>query len=406
MHRRKAMNETNGLNASDAEGNFYISALLDDFVPSSASKNKEEERERFGKIISLVMQVPIGRQTLMAVERHKLSKFCFESMKSDLGYQEGDKIALNPSASNEALATVLVHEATHSLQSQWHNPSLVFDDYYTAESLFRYHRAQEADACAKQALFVQQCKNILPNVYKANKGLYTHGHLEKALDRGASVEEAMQEAFMGWYKNPSLVRAYDNIYAEWLEKSADYAGTRGHRFKFAKNVSNDDIMKFCSYRGRPYIDEYDAFSDPHVNGIELSTRNRVQGALNAYAKATKQNMDTSMYSMTAVSSYDQLLKNDAERRKKREERLERQATRHNLNDAFTRPGALSGHGGANVPPHKPLMQSIQEAGEKTVSETPKPRAALMERLNRLSSQQRRDADVTAVKTVQSGGKER
>jgi len=52
------------------------------------------------------------------------------------------------------------------------------------------------------------------------------------------------------------------------------------------------------------------------------------------------------------------------------------------------------------------MRSLQKAGEKTVSETPKPRAALMERLNRLSSQHRRDADVAAVKTVQSGGKER
>ena len=76
-------------------------AILDGFVPSCPEKAKEEIA-RFRKIVNTVMNVPAGRETLMAVAKQQPPrKFGFETFTDKAGCFTGDKILLNPNVSDK-----------------------------------------------------------------------------------------------------------------------------------------------------------------------------------------------------------------------------------------------------------------------------------------------------------------
>ena len=173
-------------------------AILDGFVPSCPEKAKEEIA-RFRKIVNTVMNVPAGRETLMAVAKQQPPrKFGFETFTDKAGCFTGDKILLNPNVSDKLLPATLVHEATHSLQNE-HNPAKDIGlSAFTAESQLKRARAMEADAFAKAAMFIHQCDDYAPEIYDAemklpNKTLKT---FNQAVDDGATQEEALRKTYL------------------------------------------------------------------------------------------------------------------------------------------------------------------------------------------------------------------
>lgn len=297
-------------------------AVLDNFVPSRPEKAKEEAA-RFRKIVDTVMKVPAGRETLMALAKQQPPrKFCFETFPDKAGCFAGGKILLNPNVSDDLLPATLVHEATHSLQDE-HNPAKeIGRSAFTAESQLKLARAMEADAFAKEAMFVHQCGDYAPEIYDAemkfqNKTLRC---FDKAVKNGATQEEALRKTYLEFYKQPDTLRFYDDHYGKGIVKCADYAATCGRRNEFTMTVSDADVMKFCAYNGKPYIDEED-LQNPYVRGIEVGTRNKIQSALNDYAVATGSKRDTSLLTMAPISTYELRLERDEEARQ-RQERVE------------------------------------------------------------------------------------
>ena len=177
---------------------FYQSkkAILANFVPSCPEKAKEEIA-RFRKIVDTVMNVPAGRETLMAVAKQQPPrKFGFETFTDKAGCFTGDKILLNPNVSDKLLPATLVHEATHSLQNE-HNPAKEIGlSAFTAESQLKIARAMEADAFAKEAMFIHQCDDYAPEIYDAEMKLQnkTLDCFNSAVENGATQEEALRKA--------------------------------------------------------------------------------------------------------------------------------------------------------------------------------------------------------------------
>ncbi len=332
-------------------------AILDGFVPSCPEKAKEEIA-RFRKIVNTVMNVPAGRETLMAVAKQQPPrKFGFETFTDKAGCFTGDKILLNPNVSDKLLPATLVHEATHAIQDGLDPAKEAGLSAYTAESQLKRARAMEADAFAKEAMFIHQCGDYAPEVYDAemkfpNKTLTT---FNQAVDDGATQEEALRKTYLDFYKQPDILRFYDDHYGKGIIKRADYAATCGRRNEFTMTISDADIMKFCIYKGKPYITEEDQ-QNVYVRGIEVGTRNEIQSAMNNYAVLTGSKRDTSLLTMAAVSAYELRLRHD-ESIRRMHERVEqrkktplmeqlRQKQNEKQNQTFFEPGVRwSGKGG-------------------------------------------------------------
>ena len=308
---------------------FYKSkrAILDGFVPSCPEKAKEEAA-RFRKIVDTVMNVPAGRETLMAIAKQQPPrKFGFETFTDKAGCFNNGRILLNPNVSNDLLPSTLVHEATHAIQDGLDPAKEVGLSAYTAESQLKRARAMEADAFAKEAMFIHQCGDYAPEVYDAemkfpNKTLKT---FNQAVDDGATQEEALRKTYLEFYKQPDVMRFYDNHYGQSIIKRADYAATYGRRNEFTMTISDADIMKFCLYKGKPYITEEDQ-QNVYVRGIEVGTRNKLQSAMNGYAVATGSKRDMSLLTMAPVAAYELRLERDESIRRMHERSEQRKKT--------------------------------------------------------------------------------
>ena len=165
----------------------------------------------------------------------------------------------------------------------------------------------------------------------------------------------MRKTYLDFYKQPDILRFYDDHYGKGIIKRADYAATCGRRNEFTMTISDADIMKFCIYKGKPYITEEDQHN-VYVRGIEVGTRNEIQSAMNNYAVLTGSKRDTSLLTMAAVSAYELRLRHD-ESIRRMHERVEqrkktplmeqlRQKQNEKQNQTFFEPGVRwSGKGG-------------------------------------------------------------
>ncbi len=299
--------------------------ILDSFVPSCSEKAKEENA-RFRKIIDTVMRVPAGRETLMAVAKQQPPcKFGFETFTNKGGCFSNGKILLNPNVSNDFLPSTLVHEATHALQDGLDPAKKTGLSAYTAESQLKRARAMEADAFAKEAMFIHQCDDFAPEIYDAEMKVpnKTLAAFNKAVNNGATQEEALRKTYLEFYKQPDIMRFYDNHYGKSIIKRANFAETYGRRNEFTMTVSDTDVMKFCIHKGKPYVTEED-LQNPYVRGIEVKTRIEIQSALNNYAVATESKRDISLLTMAAIPAYEQRLLHDEKMRQMRERAEQRQ----------------------------------------------------------------------------------
>lgn len=361
--------------------------ILSLFVPSDET-NANKEKTRFGNILNNVLVVPAGMETLKALaEKTPPFKICFESLKENAwGVCKGNKIAISPNLPDNLLAPTLVHEATHAALQDFSDDMEIFGvSAFTAASIFKQNRVKEADACAKAALFVHQCqknKRTEP-IYIAsmNNGERTYLAFDAAMKRGASEREALRESFLEWAKRPSSVRFYDKGYEEYIVNAAQNEEACGRRGAFSMNLSDGDVMKICTHKGEPYIEEED-LHDPYFRGIEVARRNKIQSALDNYAEHTGSKRDASLLTMAPVSSYEDRLKHDAEAQQRREEARKRaaaarinQKTGNVLNNAFS-------HSSADRPKRKFSEHSYVDMTGMNFSNRP----SLMETLCQINQQ--------------------
>lgn len=134
------------------------------FTASDKRKQNEESAE-FARLIDLVMQTDKGRDTLTELselgytftfEKGNFGGFCEPTSK---------KIAVNPNFGDGYALQTIVHEGQHAIQAAHEPENTPKTEQLNIASLLRRERAMEADACAHEAAFTYQCRDVLPEVY-------------------------------------------------------------------------------------------------------------------------------------------------------------------------------------------------------------------------------------------------
>ena len=179
--------------------------------------------------------------------------FCFETLKDTVRgscYAGSKNIVLNPVFSNDVLASTLVHEAEHALQSE-RLGEYDFSNLTMAETISK-RRAKEADACACQALFAWQLKDVAPKVYDEARTNETMKAFISEMVLSGDERRAMGAAFKEWYGVNALW--YEKKYADSLKNDAQRAIKRRDNGVFSEKCPDGMIWKACAYQGKPYIE--------------------------------------------------------------------------------------------------------------------------------------------------------
>lgn len=222
-------------------------ALSDAF----ASK-KTDDAARFDTILDTVYKAPAGKEIMDSLARLGYA-FCFETLKDTVRgscYAGSKNIVLNPVFSNDVLASTLVHEAEHALQSE-RLGEYDFSNLTMAETISK-RRAKEADACACQALFAWQLKDVAPKVYDEARTNETMKAFISEMVLSGDERRAMGAAFKEWYGVNALW--YEKKYADSLKNDAQRAIKRRDNGVFSEKCPDGMIWKACAYQGKPYIE--------------------------------------------------------------------------------------------------------------------------------------------------------
>lgn len=200
-------------------------------IPFTLYADNERHKARLSHIINTVAKgSPFGKALLESAANAGYS-LSMEYMRSAAGCCDAreKRIFLNPSLTDDSLVSTLVHESRHAQQDEraewsiergWHD--------FVSEVMFC--RASEADA---QAAAVAACHEIAVNT--GNKAPYycmregdpfiVGGFSSKKEPHSDRVTpEMFQAAFDGWYKNTSMVEAYEGDYFSGKMRQAIRSG--------------------------------------------------------------------------------------------------------------------------------------------------------------------------------------
>ena len=224
------------------------------FTASDKRKQKEESAE-FARLVDLVMQTDKGRDTLtelselgytFAFEKGNFGGFCEPTTK---------QIVVNPNFGDGYALQTIVHEGQHAIQSAHEPENTPNAEQLNIASYLRRERAMEADACAHEAAFTYQCRDVLPEVYaeaeKNNMPMFRAFVAE--MDKSGDEKKAMQASFQAWYGYDYFRDFYDDAHRDEIKFYAKKGKESGRTDLFAKNLPAKDVADTCLYKGKPYV---------------------------------------------------------------------------------------------------------------------------------------------------------
>lgn len=221
------------------------------FTASDKRKQNEESAE-FARLIDLVMQTDKGRDTLTELSELGYT-FTFE--KGDFGgfcEPTSKKIAVNPNFGDGYALQTIVHEGQHAIQAAHEPENTPKTEQLNIASFLRRERAMEADACAHEAAFTYQCRDVLPEVYaEAEKNdMPMFRAFVAEMDKSGDEKKAMQASFQAWYGYKKYQTAYEKQFQFQILKNAAKREASGEK---TVSLSNRDIAGFCRFQGETYI---------------------------------------------------------------------------------------------------------------------------------------------------------
>ncbi len=272
--------------------------LVQAFTPTEP-KNKEKEAAQFEFLIDNVMQTKKGKETLTTLSKLGYS-FAFEKGNFG-GYCNPDskQIVINPTFSESYQMQTLVHEGRHAIQNSLKLPETANDyEVMMVASHLKSRRAIEADAVAHEMAFVYETKKVLPEVYEDAKkaGLPMFKAYEAEMEHSHDGRKAMQASFNAWYE----CEFYRDFYDKWHKNAIKEICSCGKNCKdasfFSKEVSSEDILSICAYKGKPYMSVKE-IDTGLPSAIKESDKKEIFAMVKDYATAVSVKPDESVLSM-------------------------------------------------------------------------------------------------------------
>ena len=255
------------------------------FTASDKRKQKEESAE-FARLVDLVMQTDKGRDTLTELSELGYT-FTFE--KGDFGgfcEPTSKKIAVNPNFGDGYALQTIVHAGQHAIQAAHEPENTPKTEQLNIASFLRRERAMEADACAHEAAFTYQCRDVLPEVYaEAEKNdMPMFRAFVAEMDKSGDEKKAMRASFEAWYDYKYFRDFYDNYHKNIVGQLADCGKDEKDPTFFSKDYPVKDVVDMCVYRGKPYMTA-EFLNGDKAYSVPKKDAKEIKGMLADYAKS-------------------------------------------------------------------------------------------------------------------------
>lgn len=280
-----------------------------DIIKNALWAQKRGERDAFDRMVDAACRTAVGREILDKVAPLGYS-FCFENLSQQqikgVCHSDRRQIVLNSACRTEDLVTTLIHEACHAVQYA----SFPKDaSKLNAADRFKTLRAVEADACAHQALFAYQLKDVWPRAYDVSLESPLMQAFVREKDKGAEDGKAAEAAFNAWYDIGTYQRGYEKDHKNLIRFTCLRAMERGEKGFMRESCSNEEILSVCRIGGRPYVSP-DFLSSEKACAIFRSTREEIADIAQKLADATGEKPDMSV---TALPVREDLARKSAEK---------------------------------------------------------------------------------------------
>lgn len=210
------------------------------------------DNEKFGALLNTVYNFPKGKEVMNDVA-FKGYKFIYDQMFGVNGACDYDHktVRLDSYHRSVDLAPVLVHECTHVRQvdrllgETGAEKAGDFINNLNAYDFIRLNRALEADACAHQAAFAYQMKDMYPQVFEKEMQTPMMKAYVSEMDKSGDETKAMRESFKAWYGYKHYQEAYEKQFLMQLNANAGNPKD--------KTISSEQIAALCQNGGKPYM---------------------------------------------------------------------------------------------------------------------------------------------------------
>ena len=265
---------------------------------ASSKKDAVNEGVLFGEIVDAVMKTEKGRETMTTLSKLGYS-FAFETGNfGGLCDAVNKKIVINPRVSFETMLQTAVHEGTHAIQNSLESKNVPAASLLQTASYLRYCRAIEADACAHEAAFAYECKDVLPEVYQSAKkhNLPMFAAFESEMEKSGDEKKAMQASFAAWYECDSYCKYYDEWHKNDIKRFCDWGGKEKYSGLFSQEYPVKDVLKICCYNGKAYMTEQ-FLNTGKAFSVSVDGKKEISAMLRNYAAAVGDKPDTSILTM-------------------------------------------------------------------------------------------------------------
>ena len=279
---------------TEASRKTHIVTARNDTVLSYNFNGSEERRERLQNLVGAVMQTPTGRKVLQEMA----DKDCVLMMEG-IGLTAAgffspthNAICLNSGMSDATLASTLVHEGTHALQS--HRSGYSLSEKYDKASLFMIGRTMEADEVRAQTQFSFEAASA--GMDAPWKSLCRqHPQITQTYERavkefGSQDPGTAQLTMKAWFSEKDYAVLYERQYAEAVKDVVDKAAPSELNGMFSVSVPTDSIVsKLCRPEdGRRYFGtDGKALATADTYYIHSSTKETLDEAESTFQKRTK-----------------------------------------------------------------------------------------------------------------------
>ena len=243
-----------------------------------------------------MMKTETGRIVLTELTKKNIPVEVSAGISPDLGgayYNSSKKILINPSCSEDLMASILVHEGTHALQDA---NGCRLGPFLTAQSYINMNKAMEADAMKNQLFAAAELKSLGDaSVYKAFAA--EHSDLVKSYESfcekyGDQKDSIAKYTMLAYYNDHSYVKTYENRYVEALNAfyKAAKKGTAAGLFQV--NVSEAEMIKrICHLDGKYYMNAADSvmLQDSARNYVSKGTYTSLEKLSQKHEKLIKDN---------------------------------------------------------------------------------------------------------------------
>lgn len=245
--------------------------------------NNGSDRERFTSLLHIAYSSKKGADTLDELSGlgYKFIYDCLWGAHAACNHIR-KTIVMDMYHRSNMMSPSLIHEATHAIQFSRIDKDVA--KLNTADYI-SLHRALEADACAHQAAFSYEIKDTYPEVYQEEMKSPIMQAYVKELENSGDTRRAMAASFKAWYDFDRYQTAYEEEHKKDIFHICSLAKKEPNGGYFSDTFSAGDILKVCTFEGKPYVDASFLNSDA-VRAVSKETKKEIQTAMLEACRST------------------------------------------------------------------------------------------------------------------------